>query len=64
MLNSSRLADIRIGFSHWCAKKHICDVKLQNTKKQTQIRLSSEVDGATVVIPAGANNLFDHIPFE
>ena len=29
-----------------------------------QMKLSKEVDGATITIPTGANNLFDHIPFE
>ena len=29
-----------------------------------QLRLSSQLEGMTVVIPGGANNMFDHIPFE
>ncbi|CAK9085062.1 Electron transfer protein 1 [Durusdinium trenchii] len=29
-----------------------------------QLRLSSQLEGMTVTIPGGANNMFDHIPFE
>eukprot|EP00434_Breviolum_minutum_P011240 symbB.v1.2.009916.t1/scaffold633.1/size178333/8 len=29
-----------------------------------QLCLSSQLEGMTVVIPGGANNMFDHIPFE
>ena len=29
-----------------------------------QIVLSAELDGMVITIPDGANNLFDHIPFE
>eukprot|EP00435_Cladocopium_sp_Y103_P009844 s4266_g2.t1 len=29
-----------------------------------QLRLSPKLEGMTVIIPGGANNMFDHIPFE
>ena len=35
-----------------------------NSRLGCQVRLSPELDGLVVAVPRGANNLFDHIPFE